>query len=438
MSPLDFRHCSPAERHGLVNTRTVSPASCGGCILRTSGRVRHAGLANQFRRLIIFTGAAAAIALVSAQGTRHASANGDTRSLTFFHTHTNESATITFRRNGRYDEEALNQLNWLLRDWRVNEPAKMDARLFDILWDVYREVGSRQPIHVISAYRSPATNSMLRRRSRAVSEHSQHMSGKAMDIRLPDIDNARLRAAAMHLQYGGVGFYAGAAGFVHIDTGSVRAWPRMSRDQLARLFPDGKTAHLPSSGQPLPGYEQARVEIQARNATLAAAASDSRRARFASLSAEPGERSRAALPSNASAFAQSGSIEVRPPPTAAATPPHRPTDRTASLSRSGLERAPSGQVPSSENGHRFSSDEQAAIKALFSTSANDVALPSQPRLTIARVQPRPVPAGDMLVNVSPLVELGFAAKAIEPLSMTRFTGPAVKPLRNLRYAEAVL
>src|SRR5215204_7326198 len=63
-------------------------------------------------------------------------ADDDTRSLTFFHTHTYERATITFRRNGRYDEEALHQLNWLLRDWRVNEPANMDAGLFDILWEV--------------------------------------------------------------------------------------------------------------------------------------------------------------------------------------------------------------------------------------------------------------------------------------------------------------
>jgi uncharacterized protein YcbK (DUF882 family) len=152
--------------------------------LGTSWRFRCARLANQFRRLMILSGAAG-VALVTPSGTQDAWSADDTRSLTFFHTHTNESATITFRRNGRYDEEALNQLNWLLRDWRVNEPAKMDSRLFDILWEVYREVGSREPIHVISAYRSPATNSMLRNRSRAVSEHSQHMSGKAMDIRLP-------------------------------------------------------------------------------------------------------------------------------------------------------------------------------------------------------------------------------------------------------------
>ena len=92
-----------------------------------------------------------------------------------------------------YDEQALEQLNWFLRDWRVNEPAKMDPRLFDILWEVYR--GLRvTAINIVSAYRSPATNGMLRRRSSSVSEHSQHMLGKAMDIRLPDVETGRLRA----------------------------------------------------------------------------------------------------------------------------------------------------------------------------------------------------------------------------------------------------
>ena len=205
-------------------------------------------------------------------GTQDAAANGDTRSLSFFHTHTRESTTITFRRNGQYDGEALTQLNWFLRDWRVNEPAKMDPRLFDILWEVHRESGSSQPINIISAYRSPETNSALRRRSKAVSEHSQHMLGKAMDIRLPDVSTERLREIAMRLQYGGVGYY-GSSAFVHVDTGSVRAWPRMSQEQLARLFPDGKTLHLPSNGKPLQGYELAKAEVLSRNASLATQAS---------------------------------------------------------------------------------------------------------------------------------------------------------------------
>ena len=213
---------------------------------------------------------AALALLVGTRGTQDAVANGDTRTLTLVHMHTKESAAITFRRDGRYDGPALAQLNWLLRDWRLDQPTKMDPRLFDIVWQVYREVGSREPIYIASAYRSPGTNSMLRRRSRAVSETSQHMAGKAMDFHLPDVAVERVRAVAMRAQHGGVGYYPNAHNpFVHLDTGSVRAWPRMTRDQLVRLFPTGKTVHIPADGQPLPGYEEAKAEVLARGGTVA-------------------------------------------------------------------------------------------------------------------------------------------------------------------------
>ncbi len=160
--------------------------------------------------------------------------------------HTNESATVTFKRNGYYDAEGIKQLSWLLRDWRRDEPTSMSPRLFDILWEVHQESGSSEPFHAVSGYRSPATNAMLRRSSRGVAEHSQHMLGKAMDSFLPDVGVERMREIAMRLQRGGVGYYPTAGSpFVHIDAGSVRAWPRMSRDQLARLFPDGRTVHVP-------------------------------------------------------------------------------------------------------------------------------------------------------------------------------------------------
>ncbi|WCS22547.1 DUF882 domain-containing protein [Methylobacterium sp. NMS14P] len=202
--------------------------------------------------------------------TEDAVANGDTRSLTIYHTHTQESATITFKRDGRYDRAALEQLNWLLRDWRVNEPTKMDPRLFDTVWEAYRQVGATQPIHVVSAYRSPGTNAMLRRRSRMVAEYSQHMLGKAMDFFLPDVSIDRIREVGLRMQRGGVGWYPHAGTpFVHLDVGSVRMWPRMTHDQLARLFPDGKTVLLPSDNRPFPRYEEAKAEILARGGTVA-------------------------------------------------------------------------------------------------------------------------------------------------------------------------
>ena len=202
--------------------------------------------------------------------TENAVANGDTRALTIYHTHTQESATITFKRDGRYDRAALDQLNWLLRDWRINEPTKMDPRLFDTVWEAYRQVGSGQPIHIVSAYRSPGTNAMLRRRSKMVAEYSQHMLGKAMDFFLPDVPIDRIREVGLRMQRGGVGWYPHAGTpFIHLDVGSVRMWPRMTHDQLARLFPDGKTVLLPSDNRPFPRYEEAKAEILARGGTVA-------------------------------------------------------------------------------------------------------------------------------------------------------------------------
>ncbi len=203
--------------------------------------------------------------LLSLSQTQNAIANGDTRTINLYHSHTKESISATFRVNGQYDAATLEKLNWFLRDWRRDEATKMDPHLFDIVWEVYRETGSGEPITIVSAYRSPETNAMLRRRSRAVAKHSQHMLGKAMDMHYNDIPMSTVREIGMRLQKGGVGYYPTAGTpFVHLDAGSVRAWPRMNYDQLVRLFPDGKTVHLPSNGQPLARYEEARAEIEAR------------------------------------------------------------------------------------------------------------------------------------------------------------------------------
>ena len=204
-------------------------------------------------------------ALAPAQ-TQNAVANGDTRTISLYHTHSRESITATFRVNGSYDYATLEKLNYFLRDWRNDDQIKMDPRLFDVVWETYRESGSRDPVHIVSAYRSPATNAMLRRRSSAVAEFSQHMLGKAMDMHYTDVPMSRVREIAMRLQRGGVGYYpTSGSPFVHLDVGSVRAWPRMTYDQLARLFPDGKTVHLASNGQTLARYDEARNLVQSRN-----------------------------------------------------------------------------------------------------------------------------------------------------------------------------
>lgn len=201
--------------------------------------------------------------IAGASGAAHA----EVRSLNLINTHTQERASIVFKRDGVYDQNGLQELNRLLRDWRRNEVTRMDPSLFDLVWEVYRDTGAREPIHIVSGYRSPTTNNALRSRSRGVAKFSQHMLGKAMDFYLPDVNLSVLRETGMKKQYGGVGFYpTSGSPFVHMDVGSVRAWPRMSREQLVRLFPNGHTAHLPADGNPLPGYQTALAEVEAKKA----------------------------------------------------------------------------------------------------------------------------------------------------------------------------
>ena len=229
-----------------------------------------AGFARQFNPLVLpkagyRIGLTSLLLLAGAGSVHDATALNETRTLSFHHTHSDEDLTVTFKRDGRYDEEALKKINYFLRDWRSQDQTTMDRHLFDILWEVYRDVDGKKPIQIISAYRSPATNSMLRRRSSGVARFSQHMLGHAMDFYIPDVPLEQIRAAGLRLQRGGVGFYpTSGSPFVHLDTGSVRHWPRMTHDQLARVFPDGRTVHLPANGGPLKGYELARADIERR------------------------------------------------------------------------------------------------------------------------------------------------------------------------------
>nr|WP_249128912.1 MULTISPECIES: DUF882 domain-containing protein [Bradyrhizobium] len=208
----------------------------------------------------------ASVLLFAAAGSVHdAAALNETKTLSFHHTHSGEDLTVTFKREGRYDETALKQLNHFLRDWRTQDETVMDRHLFDILWEVYRDVDAKQPIQIISSYRSPATNAMLRRRSSGVARFSQHMLGHAMDFYIPNVPLEQIRFAGLRLQRGGVGFYpTSGSPFVHLDTGSIRHWPRMTHDQLARVFPDGRTVHVPADGTPLKGYELAKADIERR------------------------------------------------------------------------------------------------------------------------------------------------------------------------------
>lgn len=203
-----------------------------------------------------------AIGFLSAAAT---GASAETRSLKLYHLHTHEKAEIVYKRNGRYVPEGLRKINIILRDWRRNEPTKMDPRLLDLVWEAYRQAGATDYIQVVCGYRSPATNSMLRSRSRGVAKESQHMLGKAMDFYIPGVPLKKLRNIGLKMQGGGVGYYpTSGSPFVHMDVGNVRHWPGISRQELVSLFPNGKTLHVPSDGKPLPGYAQALASYKAR------------------------------------------------------------------------------------------------------------------------------------------------------------------------------
>jgi uncharacterized protein YcbK (DUF882 family) len=194
---------------------------------------------------------------------QNAVADSDTRTLSFHHVHTGENITITIKRNGRYDPAAPKKLDWFMRDWRKEKSTQMDPHLFDVLWKVYHEVGATQPIQIICGYRSPATNAMLRKTSSGVARYSQHTTGHAIDFFIPGVPLAKLRAVGLKLQRGGVGFYPKSGSpFVHMDTGSIRHWPGISRAQLAKIFPNGRTVHIPSDGKPMRNFALALADVE--------------------------------------------------------------------------------------------------------------------------------------------------------------------------------
>jgi len=147
------------------------------------------------------------------------------RSLSLHHLHTGESLEVQYFALGDYVPNALLQVNQVLRDWRDGTIHPIDPGLLDLLVELHRATGTQHPFQVICGYRSPKTNAMLASHSEAVSPRSLHMSGKAIDIRLPDVPLARLRDVALGLRRGGVGYYPDPANnFVHVDTGRVRRW----------------------------------------------------------------------------------------------------------------------------------------------------------------------------------------------------------------------
>jgi uncharacterized protein YcbK (DUF882 family) len=201
------------------NTDPVVVTTAGGGVAAIVGRRFSRKIAvsvDSARGLFIVTvlarvgtrlGLGGLILLGAVNSLQNAIAEGDTRTLSFHQVHTGEDITVTFKRNGRYDEAALKKLDWFMRDWRKEQETQMDPHLFDLLWQVYREVGATQPIDIICGYRSPGTNAMLRARSSGVARYSQHILGHAIDFYIPGVSLEKIREVGLKLQRGGVGFY---------------------------------------------------------------------------------------------------------------------------------------------------------------------------------------------------------------------------------------
>lgn len=184
-----------------------------------------------------FAAAACTVSLLAGTIT----AEAQTRTLKLLNVHTGEKAEITYRRGGSYDKAGLKKANYILRDWRKNQPINMSPKVLDVLWEVYRNTGASGYINIICGYRSPATNSMLRGRSRGVAKKSQHMLGNAIDFYIPGVKLKTVRNAGLALQAGGVGYYPSSGSpFVHMDIGRVRTWGPTSPSEVVAAVKSGK------------------------------------------------------------------------------------------------------------------------------------------------------------------------------------------------------
>jgi uncharacterized protein YcbK (DUF882 family) len=249
---------------------------------------------------------------IGSNGLQNAVAEGDTRTISFHHIHTGEDLTITYKVNGQYDEEALKKIDYELRDWRRSEVIHMDPHLIDLLWEVHRDVGAKEPIWVVCGYRSPETNAMLRQRSSGVAKFSQHMLGKATDFYIPGVPLEQLRAVGLYLQRGGVGFYpTSGSPFVHLDTGNVRHWPSIAADQMPRLMAEGRD--LAAAAQAADGGNRSRPVAIAKVSAPRSTAAASPDARVAAAPTERAAAGRApAVKPKAPAAIELASAESRP------------------------------------------------------------------------------------------------------------------------------
>lgn len=149
--------------------------------------------------------------------------SAESRALSLFCVHTGERLKVDYYVDGRYEPDAMAAIDHLLRDYHNDETCQFDPRVLNQLYDIRRALGSSEPFHVFSGYRSPTTNESYRRLGGRVAEHSYHLTGQAIDVQLPGRDIRQLRNVAVAMRAGGVGYYP-RDGFLHVDSGPVRRW----------------------------------------------------------------------------------------------------------------------------------------------------------------------------------------------------------------------
>jgi uncharacterized protein YcbK (DUF882 family) len=173
------------------------------------------------RRFLVGSLGAAAAALGASRAALAAAVPA--HRLSFYHIHTGEKLAVTYREHGEVIPAALTEIKHYLRDFRTEQVHDIDVALLDALHDLFTEFDRRGNFEVISGYRSPRTNAALRHVTSGVAEHSLHIQGQAIDVRLTSAKTVALRDAAIAHAAGGVGYYP-ESNFVHIDTGAVRSW----------------------------------------------------------------------------------------------------------------------------------------------------------------------------------------------------------------------
>ncbi len=357
--------------------------------------------------------------------TKVAPAAGDSRAIAFYNVNTKENLEVTYKQDGRYIPEAMEQINHMMRDWRRDEATKMDPHLIDLIWELHTQLGSRKPVHLISAYRSHKTNNALRRRGGGQARYSQHIEGKAADIQFPDVSVKQLRNSALIREIGGVGFYpTSGVPFVHVDTGRVRYWPRMPRQELALLFPSGHTKFIPTDGRPLTkrDYKIALAKVRKKNPSYDPATE--RRPILASFSPNAFPSAFGGNKPAAQTTDVTGSI---------LPPPSRPVgSRTASLQgpNDGAELRMTRPSPAGQD----------AIAALLEDADHPDLLEYRPTSTLAiwsggsLTHPDQTQAGYWLMELKVRLTYGFAPQSGggQDVDTTRFSGPAVNNLFAVR------